>query len=90
MAKITQSFLFSYKNVEAKSDIDRLKYVFDVIPDEQLMQTLEKNRNKGRNEYPIRAMWNLSFGRDSIWSRVYRIITTGAFTQRRIKGFVRI
>ena len=37
------------------------------------MQTLEKNRNKGRNEYPIRAMWNsvlagIVFGHESIES----------------------
>jgi hypothetical protein len=32
--------------------------VFSVIPDEALMRKLEAFRGKGRDEYPVRAVWN--------------------------------
>jgi len=28
------------------------------MPDEAFMKKLEKERGKGRDEYPVRAMWN--------------------------------
>jgi hypothetical protein len=28
------------------------------MPDEKLMQHLERDRNRGRDDYPVRAMWN--------------------------------
>lgn len=50
--------LFSWKNIENLGDLERLKLVIDYIPDEKLMSILEKNRDKGRNDYPVRAVWN--------------------------------
>jgi hypothetical protein len=44
--------------VEAASEHDRLRLVFSVLPDELFMQFLEKRRGHGRNDYPIRPMWN--------------------------------
>ncbi|GAV25920.1 transposase, partial [Carboxydothermus islandicus] len=32
--------------------------VLEYMPDEELMRQLEKERNKGRDDYPVRAMWN--------------------------------
>ncbi|WP_246476802.1 transposase [Salicibibacter cibi] len=32
--------------------------MLDYLPDEALMKTLEKERYKGRNDYPVRAVWN--------------------------------
>jgi hypothetical protein len=32
--------------------------VFEVIPDEALMRKLEKLRDKGRDDYPVRSVWN--------------------------------
>ena len=58
MAKIKQPYLFSWEQVEASSDMDRLRLVLKVIPDEGLVRKLEEKRGKGRNDYPIRAMWN--------------------------------
>jgi len=58
MAIIPQGNLFSWKEIDAASDLVRLELVLSVIPDESLMQFLETRRSKGRNDYPIRAMWN--------------------------------
>ena len=58
MAKIKDPFLFSWKEVEAKSDLERLRLVLEHLLDEELMQKLEKHRGSGRNEYPIRPVWN--------------------------------
>jgi hypothetical protein len=32
--------------------------VLRVIPDEALMRKLEAFRGKGRDDYPVRAVWN--------------------------------
>jgi hypothetical protein len=58
MAKTTP-FLFSWQDVDAKSDLDRLSLVLDTIPDEPLMRRLETYRGKGWNDYPVRVMWNV-------------------------------
>jgi len=58
MVMIPQASLFSWKEIEASTDLDWLDLVLSVIPDESLMQTLKRARGKGRNDYPIRAMWN--------------------------------
>ena len=58
MAIIPQSSLFGWEKIEAASDLDRLKLVLSVLPDEPLMRKLEELRGKGRNDYPIRATWN--------------------------------
>jgi len=58
MAIIPQKQLFSWKEIENLGDLDRLRLVLDYLPDEQLMRALELQRSKGRDEYPIRAVWN--------------------------------
>jgi len=58
MATIPQGRLFSWKEIEARSDLDRLGMVLGVIPDEALMRELEVYRGKGRDDYPVRAVWN--------------------------------
>ncbi len=58
MAIIAQSRLFSWKEIEVRSDLDRLRMVVGVIPDEALMRKLEVYRGKGRDDYPVRAVWN--------------------------------
>lgn len=57
MAAIEPS-LFSWREVEARSDLERFYLVRDHLPDEQLVQYLEVMRGQGRDEYPVRAMWN--------------------------------
>lgn len=58
MATIPQMNLFSWKNVDESSDLDRLHFVLNVIPDEELMQVMERARGRGRDDYPVRAVWN--------------------------------
>jgi hypothetical protein len=50
--------LFSWQDVEARSDLDRFVLVRDHLPDEQMIQYLEVMRGKGRDDFPVRAMWN--------------------------------
>ena len=58
MAIIPQPHLFSWENVDAESDLRRLELVLQALPDEKLMQKLEFGRGGGRNDYPVRAVWN--------------------------------
>jgi hypothetical protein len=58
MAKLLVPYLFTWREVEAKSDLERLMLVLDHLPDEGLMQELEEQRKWGRNDYPIRPVWN--------------------------------
>lgn len=74
MATIAQRELFSWKEVEKLGDLERLDLVLKYLPDEGLMQVLESERgNQGRNDYPIRAVWNsilagVIYGHESIES----------------------
>ena len=38
--------------------MDRLRLVLEYIPDEKLMLKLEFERGRGRDDYPVRAVWN--------------------------------
>jgi hypothetical protein len=58
MARILQPFLFTWKQIEASSELERLSLVLAALPDEPLIGKLEQCRGKGRNDYPIRACWN--------------------------------
>lgn len=57
MAKISQR-AFSWKELEEKNDLERLKLTLKYLPDEELMRALESERKNGRNDYPIRVLWN--------------------------------
>ena len=58
MATIPHPFLFRWDSVDQLGDLERLKLVLDALPDESLMQLLEAGRGRGRNDYPVRPMWN--------------------------------
>lgn len=58
MAIIPQKQLFGWEEIEDLGDLERLRLVLEYMPDEELMRILELNRGKGRNRYPIRAVWN--------------------------------
>lgn len=53
-----QANLFTWTDIEACSDLDRFTLARDHLPDERIIQYLEVMRGKGRDEYPVRAMWN--------------------------------
>lgn len=58
MAIIAQTPLFSWEEIEDLGDLRRLHLALEYLPDKTLMNKLEKHRGKGRNDYPIRPMWN--------------------------------
>jgi hypothetical protein len=58
MAKLLVPYLFRWQDVEARSDLERLRLVVDYLPDEALMGKLERHRKRGRDDYPIRPVWN--------------------------------
>ena len=58
MAIIPQISLFEWREIESLGDLERLDLVMRYLPDEELMQKLEDKRGKGRDDYPVRAMWN--------------------------------
>ena len=58
MAIIPQKSLFDYSEIEDLGDLERLRLVIEYLPDEEFMQHLEDERGNGRDDYPIRAMWN--------------------------------
>ena len=49
MVTMTQTNLFSWDAIDARSDHDRLQLVIDHLPDERLVQDLEVMRQQGRN-----------------------------------------
>jgi len=73
MKIISQISLFDDTQNENLGDLERLKLVLEHIPDEALIQKLKTMRGKGRNEWPVEAMWNsfiasFLFDHDSIAS----------------------
>ena len=49
--------LFSWSDVERRPELERLEMVLKALPDEDLLRALEQRRGRGRDDYPIRAMW---------------------------------
>ena len=58
MAMLPQKQLFRWEEIENLGDLERLELVLKSLPDEALMRSLESHRGRGRNDYPVRALWN--------------------------------
>ena len=58
MATIPQTRLFCWEEVENLGELKRLDLVLKAMPDEGLMRVLEAQRGRGRDDYPVRAVWN--------------------------------
>lgn len=58
MATIAQRSLFRWQEIEELGDLERLQLLVENLPDEKLMRTLELRRGNGRNDYPLRPVWN--------------------------------
>ena len=58
MSIIPQQILFGWNEIEELGDLERLKLVLEYMPDEALMRKLEDERGNGRDDYPVRAVWN--------------------------------
>ena len=63
---------FSWSDVEKLPELRRLEGVLKALPDEELLASLEAVRGRGRDHYPVRAMWRavVMFGRRSAASLV--------------------
>ena len=61
---VSQVSFFDYtEEVEKLGDLERLQIALEGIDDEALMSVLEKERGSGRDDYPIRVMWNLKIAK---------------------------
>ena len=62
MAIIQELNLFSWKDFQNDAqnlgDLERLKLVIETLPDQKLINILSIFRGNGRNDHPIKAMWN--------------------------------
>lgn len=58
MAHIIQPYMFSWKDIDADSDLNRLRLVLSVLSDEGFVSLLEQRRGRGRDDYPVRPVWN--------------------------------
>jgi transposase len=62
MAIIHELNLFSWKDlqndIQNLGDLERLKLVIETLPDQKLIQILSALRGNGRNDHPVKAMWN--------------------------------
>ena len=58
MAILPQRSLFRWQEIEDLRDLERLRLVLGYLPDESLMLRLEADRGQGRDDYPVRAVWN--------------------------------
>ena len=52
-----RSMLFSWALVERLPELGRLGFVLDNLPDAPVVAALEAKRGRGRDEYPVAAMW---------------------------------
>lgn len=75
MKILTQISLFDDTQNENLGDLERLRKVLDSLPDEKLVEKLRSIRGRGRNKWPVEAMWNsfiasFIFDHDSIASLI--------------------
>lgn len=53
-----QASLFSWREARLEGDLYRLRMIMEILPDEVVARYLESARGNGRNDYPIRPVWN--------------------------------
>ena len=58
MKIIPQISVFDYSEIEILGDLERCKLLIENVPDEKIIHKLIEIRGKGRNEYPVIAVWN--------------------------------
>jgi len=90
MSILSQPSLFSWKEVEAISEISRLSRLLDVLPDGPLIAALERQRRGRRNDYPVAALWRallagIVFGHPSLASLSRELARNGQL--RDLCGF---
>ena len=90
MAIIAQKQLFGWNEIEGLGDLERLRLVAEHMPDEELMRALESRRARGRDDYPVRAVWNsilagVVFGHESVESLRRELLRNAQL--RQVCGF---
>ena len=58
MKIIPQKTIFDYMEIEILGDLERCQLLIENVPDEKIVKKLKEIRGKGRNDYPIEAVWN--------------------------------
>ena len=60
MAILAQQSFFNYEtDMRDYGDLERLLMLLEVLPDETLIDRLERQRgSRGRDKYPVAVMWN--------------------------------
>ena len=48
----------TWQEIEDLEELGRLRLVLDHLPDEPLMVDMERERGRGRDDYPVGAVWN--------------------------------
>jgi hypothetical protein len=86
MARIPQPYLFGWKEIDAASDLDRLRLVLDVLPDEDLVSFLEETpRNFGGSiDACIKRLNEYLRG----WMGFFKICTGEVEKERGIEKYV--
>lgn len=63
MSIVTQTNLFSEE--ENIGELEKLAQIILVLPVEKLLKKLDKERENGRNDYPVVCMWRLLLAKNS-------------------------
>lgn len=87
MSSLPQPRLFSWKEVEATSEISRLTRLLAILPDEELIATLQAGRAGKRNDYPLAALWRallagIVFGHASLAALSRELARNGELRER--------
>ena len=51
--------LFAWGYMEDSASLQTIKALLETIPDEPLLRALREHRGRGRNEYPVEALWGV-------------------------------
>lgn len=68
--------LFTWQDIDILPDMYRLKLVLQYLPDQAIVKALKQKRGRGRDDYPVDAMWNA-------------VVAGIVFQHRSIEGLVR-
>ena len=90
MSILPQANLFSWHEVEATSEIQRLTRLLDALPDAPLLDALQAERRGKRDDYPLAALWRallaaIVFGHPSLASLSRELARNGQL--RDLCGF---
>jgi hypothetical protein len=57
MRILTTDPLFPWDKLPDSPDLTALRFVLDLLPDQELLAALRAHRGKGRNDYPVHLLW---------------------------------